>query len=72
MPYAVQSKKTGDTYYLYSKEVTLRGGRQQRIFYFSRDSQNAKGDPIEDLPDGYDVIENARTGLPMLKRIQQQ
>lgn len=68
MPYAVQSQKTGDTYYLYTKEVTLRGGRKQRIFYFSRDPKNAKGTPVEELPDGYEVMENSRTGLPMLKR----
>lgn len=68
MPYSVQSSKTGDTYYLFTKEVTLRGGRQQKIFYFSRDDKNPKGTPVEDLPEGYEVIENARTGLPMLKR----
>ncbi|MEK7184446.1 MAG: hypothetical protein AAB701_02940 [Patescibacteria group bacterium] len=68
MPYAVQSQKTGDTYYLFSKEVLLRGGRQQRIFYFSRDPKNPKGEPIEALPEGYETMENSRTGLPMLKR----
>ena len=68
MPYAVQSQKTGDTYYLFSKEVTLRGGRKQRIFYFTRDPKNPKGTPLEDLPAGYAVMENSRTGLPMLKR----
>lgn len=68
MPYAVQSQKTGDTYYLFSKEVTLRGGRKQRIFYFTRDPKNPKGSPIEELPEGYQVMENSRTGLPMLKR----
>ena len=33
MAYAVQSKKSGKTFYLHSKEVTLKGGRQQRIYY---------------------------------------
>ncbi|MBI4022764.1 hypothetical protein HY375_01205 [Candidatus Berkelbacteria bacterium] len=70
MPYAVQSKKTGDTYYLFTKEVTLRGGRKQQIFYFSRDPQNPKGTPVPEIPDGYETMENSRTGLPMLKRSQ--
>ncbi len=70
MPYAVQSKKTGDTYYLFKKDVMLRGGREQTIFYFSRDPKNPKGTPVEELPEGYETMENARTGLPMLKRIQ--
>lgn len=69
MPYAVTSQKTGDTYYLFTKEVMLRGGRKQQIYYFSRDSKNPKGTPVEELPAGYDTMENSRTGLPMLKRM---
>lgn len=68
MPYAAKSMKTGETYYLFSKEVTLRGGRKQRIFYFSRDSKNSKGEAVAELPDGMEVMENERTGLPMLRR----
>lgn len=68
MPYAAKSMKTGETYYLFSKEVTLRGGRKQRIYYFSRDSRNAKGQAVTDLPAGMEVMENERTGLPMLRR----
>ncbi|MBI4185723.1 hypothetical protein HY524_01595 [Candidatus Berkelbacteria bacterium] len=68
MPYAAQSKKTGDTYYLFSKDVMLRGGRQQKIFYFARDPKNPRGTAVPSLPDGYMVMENSRTGLPMLKK----
>lgn len=68
MSYAAKSIKTGETYYLFSKEVTLRGGRKQRIYYFSRDSKNSKGDAVMDLPEGMEVMENERTGLPMLRR----
>lgn len=68
MPYAATSQKTGDTYYLFSKEVVLRGGRKQRIFYFSRDPKNPKGEPVSELPDGMETMENSRTGLPMLRR----
>lgn len=67
MPYAVQSKKSGSTYYLYKKDVTLRGGRTQTIYFFSKDEKNAKGDPLEELPEGREVMENPKTGLPMLR-----
>ena len=65
MAYSVQSKKTGETYYLYSKDVTLRGGRQQTIYYFARE---AKDNTMDDLPAGYTTMENERTGLPMLEK----
>lgn len=64
MAYSAMSKKTGDTYYLHMKEVTLRGGRQQVIYYFAR----KQGDNAVDMPNGYEVMENSRTGLPMLRK----
>ncbi|MCA9770525.1 hypothetical protein KC460_04110 [Candidatus Dependentiae bacterium] len=66
MAYSVISKKSGKTYYLHSKEVKLAGDRKQRIFYFAGDIR--KGNALDALPDGYKVIENKRTGLPMLKK----
>lgn len=68
MAYSIQSKKTGDTYYLHSKEVTLRGGRQQRIYYFARKVDEANA--LDEIPAGYTTMENSRTGLPMLKKAQ--
>ncbi len=68
MPYSVKSKKSGSTYYLFKKDVTLRGGRKQTIYYFTKDEKNPKGQPVDDLPSGYEVMENSRTGLPMLKK----
>ena len=65
MAYSVQSQKTGDTYYLHSRNVTLRGGRVQRIFFFAR---TEKEGVLDSLPDGYEVMENSRTGLPMLRK----
>ncbi len=62
--YSTKSKKTGETYYLHSKEVTLRGGRKQTIYYFARDERANSCD----IPAGYTVMENSRTGLPMLKK----
>ncbi len=55
----------GQLYYLHSRDVTLKGGRQQRIFFFGRE---AKEGAIDALPAGYIIVENARTGLPILKK----
>lgn len=65
MAYSTKSKKSGKLYHLHSKEVKLAGGRKQRIYYFAG---KAGKDSIDALPTGYEVIENARTGLPMLRK----
>jgi hypothetical protein len=65
MAYSVTNSK-GQEYYLHSKEVNLRGGRKQVIYYFAKevDEENA----LDDLPSDRQVVENERTGLPMLKK----
>ncbi len=63
--YSTVSKKSGKTYYLHSKVVTLKGGQRQTIYYFAGD---AKSNAIDALPSGYIVVENERTGLPLLKK----
>lgn len=55
----------GNTYYLHGKNVTLKGGRKQMIYYFAK---VAGAGAMDALPDGYKVIESARTGLPILKK----
>ena len=65
MAYSVKSKKSGKTYYLHTKNVTLRGDRKQRIYYFA--GKTGK-DSIDALPAGYEVMENKKTGLPMLRK----
>jgi hypothetical protein len=65
MAYSVKSKKSGKTYYLNSKEVELTGGRKQRIYYFAGETTKFS---IDALPAGYEVTENSRTGLPMLRK----
>ena len=55
----------GVKYYLNSKEVTLRGGKKQVIYYFSKDERK---DSAADLPDGFQVIESERNGFVTLKR----
>ena len=64
MPYSVENRK-GQTYFLHSRLTQLRGGREQRIYYFAR--QPSEG-AMDALPDGFEVSENERTGLPLLKR----
>ncbi len=65
MAYAHKNSK-GDTYYLHGKNVTLRNGRQQRIFYFAR--QEKQDEALNEVPSGYSVGENQRTGLPFLTK----
>lgn len=54
----------GVTYHLNSKKVTLRGGKEQTIFYFSKDVRPE----ATDLPDGYNVGENPRNGFLTVSR----
>lgn len=56
----------GVQYYLHSKMVTLRGGKQQRIFFFAKDVR--PDDAVAELPEGYEVSENLRNGFPTLKK----
>jgi len=53
----------GSMYYLHTKDVKLRGGKMQKIFFFSKNSADST-----DMPNGYKVIESKRTGLPLLKK----
>lgn len=59
-PFTYKSKKSKKKYYLHMK--VGRGGNI--IYYFSEDPVNA----LWDLPMGYEVIENEKTGLPMLRK----
>jgi hypothetical protein len=65
MAYSVKSKKSGKMYYLHTKEVELAGGRKQRIYYFAG---VAEANALNALPEGYEIMENERTGLPMLRK----
>jgi hypothetical protein len=47
------------------KDVTLKGGRLQRIYFFARDVRDGA---VAALPDGYVSVENPRTGLLVLKK----
>ncbi|MEM5836197.1 MAG: hypothetical protein QXR09_00940 [Candidatus Aenigmatarchaeota archaeon] len=49
----------GQIYYLHSKEG--KGGA--KLFYFSKDPSGAI-----DLPEGFEVFENPKTCLPMIRK----
>lgn len=55
----------GVTYYLNSKNVVLRGGKEQKIFYFSKDE---RPEAVPSLPEGMEVNENPRNGFLTVKR----
>jgi len=56
----------GQTYYLHGRMVTLRGNnRQQLIYFFAR----ATGEgALDQVPDGWQVVETASSGMPVLKK----
>ncbi len=58
---------THEGYTLHAREVALKGGHKQVIYFFSQRTPKS-GVPVE-LPDGYKVAVNKRTGLPYLKKL---
>lgn len=61
MAYSHTNSK-GVTYYLHSTSVTLRGGKNQTIYFFAKVAKNPKGTPV-DLPSDRVVKENPRNGF---------
>lgn len=60
------TNKKGTDYYLHSRQVTLRGsGKLQTIYFFAREPKDGALDAV---PAGYTIVENDRTGLPILKK----
>lgn len=63
MAYTHKNSK-GVTYHLNSKAVVLRGGKEQTIYYFSKDNRPE----ATDLPAGMSVNENPRNGFLTVSR----
>jgi hypothetical protein len=55
-----------DGWTLYTRDVELKGGRNQTIYFFSKRTPKS-GNPC-DKPDNMIVGVNKRTGLPYLKK----
>lgn len=53
-------------YTLHAREIHLKNGTRQVIYFFSKRSPKS-GIPVE-MPQGYAVAANKRTGLPYLKK----
>lgn len=64
MAYSHTNSK-GVKYYLNSKNVTLRGGKKQTIYYFSKDE---RPEAVSAVPAGFVVNENPRNGFLTVKR----
>ena len=57
--------RSGETYYLHAKQVASRGGRLQTIYFFARQIRDGA---LDELPADYEVAENERTGMLVLKK----
>lgn len=64
MAYSYTNSK-GTTYYLHSKETTLKNGRVQRIYFFAKDIR--EDGALDAIPEGRMVAES-KNGLPVLKK----
>lgn len=63
-----QTNSRGQDYFLHGRLVTLKGGRQQQIYYFAKNVRD--NDAIAELPAGKEVVENQRTGLLILRGVK--
>lgn len=61
-----QTNPKGVKYYLNSKEVTLRGGKKQVIYYFSKDLRPETA--VDELPEGMEVNINPRNAFMTIAR----
>ena len=59
------TNKKGQQYFLHTKEVTLKNGRKQTIYFFAREEREGS---LSEVPAGYTVVETIRTGMPVLKK----
>ena len=66
-PYSHENSK-GKTYYLYSKEISLKNSDKVRtIYYFSKSPENKKGTPLKEVPEDR-IVSETKNGLPVLKK----
>lgn len=68
MAYA-HTNSRGQTYYLHSRAVKLRGGMNVTIYFFAKE---VKPGALDEIPAGKMVVENKKTGLPLLKSTEKK
>jgi hypothetical protein len=54
------------TWYLHARSPAAPGRRRLRVFYFAR--QQRPEESVPELPPGFEVTINPRTGMPLLRR----
>lgn len=55
----------GDTYFLHERKTGKNG--TGKLFYFAKER---KENSVENLPSGYKVAENQKTGMPVIKKAE--
>jgi hypothetical protein len=65
MAFTVNSKRSGKPYILHGRLQKLRGGQEVTLYFFAGE---AKEGVLDALPEGYEVSENEKTGLPLLRK----
>ena len=68
MAFSVVSKKSKKTYYLHNRLQKLKGGQEVTLYFFAGEVKPEGG--LDAVPANMEVIENERTGLPMLRKIR--
>jgi hypothetical protein len=63
MAYSYRNSR-GTTYFLHEKVRTLKSGKKQSLYFFSK---TVKEGALNAVPAGYEVSET-KNGLPVLKR----
>lgn len=58
----------GGIFYLHSKIVKLKGGREHTIYYFSKTLQEENA--VTERPEGREIVEG-KTGLVFLRKIKE-
>lgn len=67
MSFSTVSQKSGKTYFLHQRLQPVKGGRVVTLYYFGL---QAMAGVIDAIPAGYAIGENAKTGLPLLRKTQ--
>lgn len=63
MAYSYKNSR-GVTYYLHGKKRALKSGKEQMLYFFSKEQKEGV---LDSVPAGYEVSET-QNGLPVLKR----
>lgn len=64
MAYSYKNTR-GQTYYLHSRKAGRGGSSDRDLYFFAKDIRD---NALDKLPEGYEVVESERTGLPILKK----